>query len=281
VLNLIKVAVQVSDVKLHLTQTQYQILLSLSQSVSRVFLVGAEAEVEFGQSTTTISTPALVDSESSSINLELELPAAGAYKVWTTIDLVLTVDAIKLHLYGAEAHAESNLQQHGIARFALNNSNLRYKSISDGAVEAQLVLKTFTMSNTEPGNTRFREIIPATQQDRNQFMVLYSMTSASTGTSLAVVTIDSPQIIFSIGPVFALLNFFSTQTGPALLTQSSTGQENQDVEASATEGGKTLDFRLDLHDVAICVLENDQDPNTQAIRLSIQQLLISQQVRGT
>jgi vacuolar protein sorting-associated protein 13A/C len=240
-----------------------------------VFRIDVEAEPS-GHLSGTTPTLSLIDTEHSSVNQEPELRRAEAHKVWTTMDLVVSINTIKMHLYGLGANADSNLQ-HGIARFALNDNTLRYKSMSDGAAEAQLVLKSFTMSNTEPGNTRFREIIPAAQHDRNQFMILYSVTSGSAGTALAVITIDSPQIIFSIGPVFALLDFFATQE-PDTSTQPSTDEENQVVETNEVQGRKTLDFRLDLHDAAICVLENDQDPNTQAIRLSIQQLLVSQQV---
>ncbi|KAF5355629.1 hypothetical protein D9756_003767 [Leucocoprinus leucothites] len=272
-----QVAVQVSDIKLHLTQSQYHTLLSLSQSVSRVLVLGAESE-PLEHPTTATSPPTLSDVESSSTNLEPEIrTVAGPHGVWTTIDLVVSVNAIKLHLYGAGARMDSDLQEHGIGRFALNSNTLRYKSMSDGASEAQLILKSFTMGNTEPGNTRFREIIPAAQHDRNQFMVLYSVTGGPSRTALAVVTVDSPQIIFSIRPVFALLDFFTTQTEPDPSSEALTGKEANVVESSDTEKQNGLDFRLDLHDVAISVLENDQDPNTQAIKLNIQQLSVSQQ----
>lgn len=237
------------------------------------------SEADYGsQHAPTASTPSLADSAHSSINLEPEVRVADAHRAWTTVDLVVSVNAIKLHLYGIGAHSEASLQQHGIARFALNNNTLRFKSLSDGASEAQLILQSFTMSNTEPGNTRFREIIPAAQHDRNQFMVLYNTTGGQSGTALAVVTIDSPQIIFSMNPVFALLEFFAKQARPEPSAQASLEQTNQQSEASVIEAQGALDFRLDLHDVAISVLEDDQDINTQAIRLSIQQILISQQV---
>ncbi|KAF9453814.1 vacuolar protein sorting-associated protein 13 [Macrolepiota fuliginosa MF-IS2] len=269
-----QVVVQISDVKLHLTQTQYKTLLNLSQSVSRVFIIDSGSELEL-QYPAAVSTHSLTETDHSSINLEPELRTGdGAHKIWTTVDLVVSVGAVKLHLYDTGAHCESDLQQHGIARFALNNTTLRYKALSDGAAEAQLILKSFTMSNTKPGPTRFREIIPAAQHDRNQFMVLYSTASGPTGTTLAVVTVDSPQIIFSIDPVFALLEFFQVQAGSE---SGSVDQSNYQAQASVSEPQRTLDFRFDLHDVAISVLENDQDSNTQAIRLVIQQILISQQ----
>lgn len=265
-----------SDVNLHLTLNQYRTLLSLLRSVSRVFVLDSEFETSGYPSVPTSAPVSSLDTEYSSINLEPELRVASSvHGVWTTMDLVVSVDTIQLHLYGAGAHVDANVQQHGIARFALVKNTLRYKSMSDRASEAQLILKSFTMCNTEPGNTRFREIIPAAHHNRNQFMVLYSMAGGPNGVSLAVVTIDSPQIIFSISPVLALLDFFTTK---AHFDTLAVGEGNYDVKSSKTQNGRGLDFRLDLHDVAICVLENDQDPNTQAIKLNIQQLLVSQQV---
>lgn len=272
-----KVAVQISDVKLHLTQTQYKILLDLSQSVSRVVTVQWEPQhasaIQIAPSAHSSST--LSNTVSLPVNLEPELRTTGSgAKVWTAIDLVIAVNAVKLHLYSSEAHSESTLQQYGVVRFALNNNILRYKSLSDGASECQVVLKSFTMSNTKPGQTRFREIIPAAQHDRNQFMVFYSASSAPKPSALAVVTIDAPHIIFSIDPVFALVDFFKSPAGPSSSEAVVHGESQAEV---TTESRSLMDFRLDLHDVAISVLENDQDPDTQALKLSIQQILVSQQ----
>lgn len=268
-----------SDVKLHLTQVHYNVLLDLSQSVSRVLRVDSQREFPT-QLAISASIPSSPASSHSSINLEPELRKAdGGHAVWTTLELAVFVNTIKLHLYDAGAHSESNLQQYGIARFALNNNSLRYKSLSDGATETQLVVKSFTMSNSQPGRTRFREIIPAAQHGRNQFMLLYSATSGPAGTALAVVTVDSPQIIFSMDPVFALLEFFTSRAAVDSPSPESTGPIISQSELP-TEPQRTLDFRIDLHDVAISVLENDQDPNTQAIKLSVKQVLISQQVRN-
>lgn len=269
-------AFRVSDVNLHLTLDQYRTIISISRSVSRAFALDSESELSGYPSAATSAPISSLDTEHSSINLEPGLRVTeGIHEVWVTMDLVLSVDTIQLHLYGAGAHMDTDLQQHGIACFALTNNKLRYKSTSDRASEAQFILKSFTMCNTEPENTQFREIIPATHHDRNQFMVLYSTAGGLDGASLAVVTIDSPQIIFSIRPVFALLDFFTTETYSDAWTAD---ERNHAVKQSSSQNGKGLDFRLDLHDVAICVLENDQDPSTQAIKLNIQQLLISQQV---
>lgn len=212
------------------------------------------------------------------VDLEPELRATSVTgRSWTAIDIVVFVNAVKLHLYDASATSDSNLKEHGIARFALNDNTLRLKLLADGAGEAQVVLRSFTMSNTRPGNSKFREIIPAAQHDRNQFMLLYTMTGATRRDALAVLTVDSPQIIFALDPVIALLEFFTSALPSA--PQSKPGDEyeitTQEVENPSQS---MLDFRVDLHDVSVSVLENDADPETQSIQLSINQIFLSQQV---
>lgn len=210
-----------------------------------------------------------------SVDLEPELHTERTHS-WTTLDLVVTVETVKLRLYDEKATAEDNIKDHGIARFALNNSTLRFKMLSDGAEEAQVVLKSFTMSNTRPGNSKFREIIPAAQHDRNQFMILYTMSGSPDNTSLAILTVDSPNIILAIEPVIALLNFF-TSTLTSQEPSKSEPDNIAQVETSQPQQSR-LDFRVDLHDVLVSILENDADPDSQTIRLSINQILLSQQV---
>lgn len=260
--------------------------MALSQSIPRV-LAGApegsaQAEhVASTKSSSQVSSPPVSDISGSKIDLQPELRMASAsdsnHGSWTTLDLVVTIDAVKLRLYDEKATDENNIKDHGIARFALNNNTLRFKMLSDGAGEAQVVLKSFTMSNTRAGNSKFREIIPAAQHDRNQFMVLYTMSGGSNNSSLAILTVDSPKIIFAIEPVIALLNFFTSATATRESSPPPEDGLTTHIEAAEPQQSR-LDFRVDLHDVSVSILENDADSESQAIRLTINQILLSQQV---
>jgi len=272
-----QVAVKISDVKLHLTQVQYCLLMQLANEIPRVFAGAPDAEIET-DSGLVRSNPSEAHEPQSVVDLQPEL-RVSSQRVWASIDLVVSVNAIKLHLYDALAYSTPQLKEHGIARFALNDNTLRFKLLSDGAGEAQVVLKSFTMSNTQPGQTKFREIIPAAQHDRNQFMLLYTMSGGRKSSSLAVLTVDSPRIIFAIDPVISLLEFFmSASVGSgAQTTASSTPDALEPVEDNQGQEKAAMDFRIDLHDVSISVLENDAEADSRAIRLYINQILLSQQ----
>ncbi|KAF5375265.1 hypothetical protein D9758_000284 [Tetrapyrgos nigripes] len=270
-----QVSVTISDIRLHLTQIQYNLLIQLSQSIPKVLSGAPEGATQAERSArVNTSHPSAETEIQHPANLAPEVASSDGHGARTTLELVLTIDAVKLHLYDEYAIDESLLKEHGIAKFALNNSNLRFKLLSDGSGEAQVVLKSFVVNNTRPGNSKFREIIPAAQHDRNQFMILYTMAGGSGGSSLAILTIDSPQIIFAIDLVFALLGFLTSPFNAAVTAESSNEVAQPDPSG---DPASTLDFRVDLHDASICVLENDSDADSQAIELSIKQILLSQQ----
>jgi vacuolar protein sorting-associated protein 13A/C len=152
--------------------------------------------------------------------------------------------------------------------------------LTDGSYEAQVVLRSFTMSNTQKGNSKFREIIPAAQHERNQVMVLYTASGGSSPSSLAIITVDSPQIIVAFDPMFAILDFimspFSHSSSSVVAADDYRATLPQNTESTSQSSG--INFRFDLHDVAVSVLENESNADSRAICLTIKQLSVSQQV---
>ena len=112
-------------------------------------------------------------------------------------------------------------------------------------------------------------------------MLLYTASDGSEPSSLAVLTVDSPHILFSLPPVFALMEFFmsafdtSNATVDYIVEAPKTSEEEK--PNIPTTGQPPFSFRVDLHDVSISVLEDDLDPESQAIRLTIDQISFSQQ----
>ena len=226
--------------------------------------------------TTTTTQTGKVDDFQSRVSLQPEL--RSFQPSLTALDLVVAVNAVKLHLYDALTFSDLDLKDHGIARFVLNDNTLRFKVLSDGASEAQIVLRSFTINNIRPGHTKYREIIPAAQHHRNQFMLLYTTSGGSNPTSLAVLTVDSPRVIFAIDPVISLLNFFTSASHNTAPPSLSTEYISDHYDHGVQDGHVRTDFRVDLHDVSFSILENEADSETRAICLYISQVSLSQQV---
>lgn len=286
-----QVDIKMSDIRVALTQTQFCILMNLSRSVPAVLATAGEAENEADMSSSNMLTvptetpaPSTPGETGTLIDLGPEVSMTAVDQtgkridVWTTLDLVFSCHAVKLHLYDQNASRDENLKECGISRFALVDNIVRYKTLSDGASEAEVVLKSLTMSNTRPGPSKFREIIPAAQHDRNQFMILYSTSGGPKPSSRAIVTVDSPKIIFSMDPVFALVDFF---TSPFANTDSPEGTDQSPAEGSedsTSQQSSELAYRVDIHDLSVSVLEDDADSHSQAIHLSVKEVSTSQQV---
>ncbi len=257
-------------------------MINLSQSIARVFSTNA-ATTPKTLSQPESTTPPKDSNALTFIDLQPEIrphSTPEGSQTWSTVDLVLTIDAVKLHLYDEMATSQADLKDHGIVNFALKSNSLRAKVVSDGSYEAQVVLKSFTMNNTRPGNSKFREIVPAAQHDRNQVMVLYTMSGGADRTSLAIVTVDAPQVIFAVEPVITLLEFFISPFPPSAPPTTSEVDSPLEVQSEATSAG-SLNFRVDLHDVSVSVLEDESNSESQAIQLAIKQVFLSQQVYST
>jgi vacuolar protein sorting-associated protein 13A/C len=153
-------------------------------------------------------------------------------------------------------------------------------------MEADIRLQTFIMTNTRPGNSRYREIIPAeNNRDKPQVSIMYSSASSRTPpSSVAVINVASPKILFALDPAFALLSFFtsafpSIQDVPSEDDSGRPPTMRREEQLPTNPQPPALSYRFDLLDASITVLQNEEEINSQAIRLSIEQISVSQQVR--
>ncbi|KAL5518944.1 VPS13 [Sanghuangporus vaninii] len=278
-----KVKVDVSDVRLQLTELQYCRVVALSRSIPAVFAGSTPVDAATSQA---LVKPQLPRSDAQTDllpELSPKLPSSGKLTV-KKLDLVLSMQVVKLHLYGPGALSEDNLSDHGIAKFALSGTTMTSDVLLSGALQSQLWIKSFTMSNTKPGPSKFREIIPAADHDRDQFHCLFTLSEGPEASSQIVATFDSPHIIFSVEPIFALSNFFSSAFDPEKNPTSSTPSTNEALEQTAkpsvsNEGhsSPTMSFRFDLYDAMVNILEDDQKNDAQAIRISLARLSLSKQ----
>ncbi|KZT54406.1 DUF1162-domain-containing protein [Calocera cornea HHB12733] len=173
----------------------------------------------------------------------------------------------------------------GIARFAMNGTSVRVKMMSDGALEAEVVLTSLVMTNLRAGSSRFREMVPAAKHNGRQVMVHYTRAGGVNPASMAIVTVDSPEIIFAVDPIFALLDFTSDPNKPVESQPPSDDQLLSDDPGTGAEvdsltqpaGAGELSFRLNVVNASIVVLDSDRDPSTQSIQLSIKEIMVSKQ----
>ena len=169
-----------SNVKLSLTQRQYMLLMEVVDALPRALSNFDEDGISpdsMPDTSGTLSVPPTPPNDlspsESGVNLEPEVsvvqsPNGTRLDMWTALDFVFSVNSIALELYSVDAHHGHDLQKHSIARFALDQTHLGVKRLSDGATEAEFSLKTISFSNTRSGNSVFRDIVPASGHEGNQ-----------------------------------------------------------------------------------------------------------------
>ncbi len=114
-------------------------------------------------------------------------------------------------------------------------------------------------------------------------MLQYNVTGGQDRSALALVTVDSPQVILAIDPMFALLNFATSPFKNAAVQEEP--EEPADTGAVAKQDstpkttGPPFAFRVEVVQSTIMVLASDTDPKSQAIQLSIKNVVLAQQVR--
>ena len=176
-----QIEVEMSDVKLSLTQRQYMLVMELVEKVTRAFSILTDADVD-DQSippTPSVASGATTPSRASSDNgetlvdlePELAVPQAAngqAPPLRLKLNMTFAVPSIAFEIYALQAIRKEDLKSSSIARFALLDTHLGLKQLSNGAMEAEVALQTLSFVSTRSGNSVFRDIIPPASSDKKQ-----------------------------------------------------------------------------------------------------------------
>lgn len=153
-----------SDVKINLTVHQYAFLMDLSKTVPRAFATSedeaAEDEVldaraSAAASPAQSSTPKAIDLDkkaqepSETVDLFPELAKVAIdeqghkVKLYSKLEFAFSVGTVYLELFTKEAVSKQTLKAHSLARFSLNETDVKYKMVSNDSVEAEVLLRSF------------------------------------------------------------------------------------------------------------------------------------------
>ncbi len=305
-----------SDINLKVTQDQVKFILELSRSIPAAFatepeeVVEEEIEQELPDSTLqparAVTDPKSKEKETDGdddkkvASLQPELGSES--DEWTKLDLIFKVGVIGFELLNGKPNEPiGDIDAASLSKFSLNETRVKLRMISDGSLEAELLIRSFTIrdSRTTEAN-KYRKIMSLINSDvKQQFMASLSMSGGSERNVIALVTIDSPRVILALDYLFALQNFanaaFSTDEAPAIEEDMSDGAPEEDggdsigdVETgadgqasadnkNAQDAGMSISFRLNIVDAQVILIANPSISNSEAIVLSTKQVLVSKQ----
>jgi vacuolar protein sorting-associated protein 13A/C len=301
-----------SDLNLKLTQEQMKLMLELARSVPAAFATESDAVIEDDlqkelPDSTIDTAKAITDKESDSddntgktVSTQgPELHTGADTGKWTKLDFIFKVGTIGLELIKSkEDEPVGDLEAASLSKFSLNKTNVKLRMISDGALEAELLIQSFTIRDSRTQETnKFRKIMSLINNDvKQQFMASVSISGGMEKNLIAILTIDSPRVILALDYLFALQSFITaglaTEEPMTIEEESEDDDETTpsthsgdlarrtpDVKASSSseEPGMNISFRVNLVDAQIILIANPAITTSEAIVLGTKQVLVSKQ----
>lgn len=306
-----------SNLNLKITQEQIRFALELSKSIPAVFAtepdedVQEEVETELPASTVRPAKRVTDKQDSkgsakSSVSLKPEL--GSSEENWTKLDLVFKVGAIGLELIkGREDSPVGDVVAASLSKFSLNKTHVKLRMTSDGSLESELLVQSFTITDSRKrDDNKFRKIMSLINTDvKQQFMASISISGGEEKNLVALLTIDSPRVILALDYLFAIMSFINAGLATAepmeIDDEATSADESADVspvrsdvpvvgsrrpamkqqakeeEKAGNEDGMNVSFRVNVVDAQVVLIANPATKSSEAIVLGTKQVLIAKQ----
>ena len=306
---------KMTPINLRISQTQLKFLLELSRTIPGAFAADTESSEEEAKKELPKST---VEPAKKVSDLGSDKPGEVATEtkqapeissssgVWTKLDLAFVAETIGLELILAEDDEPvGNLEAASLSKFSINETNLKLKMLSDGALESELLIHSFTINDSRSQeNNKYRKIMSLINDNvKQQFMANVSISGGSDRHMIVTASIDSPRVILAIDYLVALSTFAGSAfaSDPPLELEEDTDDEDLEDEdeggslatpitpgtpraqsfESKDSGGMTTSFRVNIEDAQIILIANPTITNSEAIVLGTKQVLLSKQNAST
>ncbi|KAL6852521.1 Vacuolar protein sorting-associated protein 13 [Amphichorda felina] len=307
-----------SDFNLRLTQYQLKSLMAISKSVPAAFAgdgTSRDEEAAKAVDQDTLKRARTLEIQDNQPLVDLSPELGSLDKAWTKLDLVFRVNTIGLELILAdEDKPVGDVASSSLSRFSLDNTKVKTRMLSDGSMEAELLIHSFTIYDSRPRESnRFRRIMTSANKDAQQLMASVTMSGGKERSVIAMATIDSPRVIFALDYLFAIQRFavegltadepVSFDDESILETPDESDADSLQVSYNAPKSQKTrsefsirqsedgraveqakeeqptmsVAFRVNLVDAQVILIANPLVSNSEAIVLGIRQVLLSKQ----
>ncbi|CAG7920566.1 unnamed protein product [Penicillium olsonii] len=284
-----------SPINLRISQSQLKFLLELSKSIPGAFATDAEQqELEAMESLpSSVTEPTR---EATQTTLDGSDASTGEKETWVRLDMIFKVDSVGLELILANDNQPvGQLEDASLSKFSLNDTRVKLRMLTDGSLESELLIHSFSIRDSrKQDSNKFRNIMSLINNDvQQQFMASVSMSGGQERHMIAMLTIDSPRIMFALDYLSALQAFsqsaFASEEPVEVEESETEDSETGSVTAASsdkaiTEGssgnqgaGMTVSFRVNLVDAQVIMVANPAIPHSEAIVLGTKEVLISHQ----
>lgn len=211
----------------------------------------------------------------------------------TRLQISMNMKQTYLELFSKDSDGnEEDLSTMSLAKFALNDSELTLNMARDTSMKVNFAVQSLTLNDTRPDvKSRFKEIMRANIQKDPQFSVHIDISKPYPQRhGIVIVELQSPKIILSLDHVFSLRDFITIPFGAesdaqkyahqVKTTEPHPSQRRKSISFSNQNEqtpGMELSYRINITDTEAILLANPTSPSSEAVILSAQQIMFSQQ----
>jgi vacuolar protein sorting-associated protein 13A/C len=304
-----------SNINLRVSEAQLKFVMELTRSIPSAFALEDDSELE-EEAISEIPDSVVLPAQSAKSPAEASSPKGGEVQkpshlgpelgsendTWTKMDLIFKVGAIGLELISGPVEKPiGDLEAASLSKFTLNETSVKLRMISDGALESELLVQSFTITDTRTTEKiKYRKIMSLINTDvKQQFMASVSVSGGEEKNLIALLTVDSPRVILALDYLFAVMSFVNAglaQDAPLVVDEENedSAEEEGDDETLATqdlaerstsgqagekpaESGMSISYRVNVVDAQVVLIANPAISNSEAIVLGTKQVLVSQQ----
>ncbi|QIW98703.1 hypothetical protein AMS68_004221 [Peltaster fructicola] len=302
-----------SNINLRITEAQLKFIMELTRSIPSAFALetdDVEEEVKEEVPDSVVKpAKAVQDAQEKNTSQEVDKPTSQSPELgnsddkWTKLDFIFKVGAVGLELISGPLDGPiQDLAAASLSKFSLNETSVKLRMISDGSLESELLVQSFTITDTRSNKdkNKFRKIMSLINTDvKQQFMASISMAGGKDRHLIVLLTIDSPRVILALDYLFAISHFVNDglkQDEPLQVEDDSTesrsdedllSEDTQDlvsIQDAATSQPETspenklaISYRVNVIDAQVVLIANPAITNSEAIVLGTKQVLVSQQ----
>ncbi|KAJ5297564.1 hypothetical protein N7508_007813 [Penicillium antarcticum] len=295
-----------SPINLRISQSQLKFLLELSKTIPGAFATDAEQqELEAMESLPSSVTEPTREATSKAVQTQQgpEGPSTNdneTKETWVRLDMIFKVDSVGLELILANDNQPvGRLEDSSLSKFSLNDTRVKLRMLTDGSLESELLIHSFSIRDSrKQDSNKFRNIMSLINNDvQQQFMASVSMSGGAEKHLIAMLTIDSPRIMFALDYLSALQSFsqsaFASEEPAEIVEEESETPEESETgsvtvassdkavteapSGEAAGGSMTVSFRVNLVDAQVIMVANPTIPHSEAIVLGTKEVLISHQ----
>lgn len=200
----------------------------------------------------------------------LQSPTSRVLSNRTTFEYIVDVPSIHLEIFAFQAE----LGEQSLATFLISEGFVKSATLLDGASNMEISIKSLSVLDSRAySENLYKDILKKTDSEQ-RMLVIHSYRPDIASASTFTVTIDSPKFNLILDHIFAVADFFSSETAQEPLTVDD-GQTSPYEDVEAPPNSK---FRVNIVDLEIMILQNCTSSSTEAIILTSKQLTIARDV---